>query len=102
MKGELPDFCEWVPDSSRWPCYAPAALVLVRPGGETLRFVPRHLSAWPSRIQGRYLMLERDEWEARRCGSRRGAGWVDGGCAPVHAPPTGRSGPALRHVCGVI
>ena len=34
----LADFCEWLPDGSGQPCYAPAALVLVRPSGHTLRF----------------------------------------------------------------
>ncbi len=29
----LTDYCEYLPDGSRRPCYAPAALVLVRPGG---------------------------------------------------------------------
>ena len=34
---ELPDYCEWLPDGNRQPCYAPARLVLVCPSGETLR-----------------------------------------------------------------
>ena len=30
------------------------------------------LTRWASRIQGRYLVLERDEWEARGSGYRGG------------------------------
>ncbi len=68
---ELADYCEYVPDGSRRPCYAPATLVLVRPSGEDIRFsCTEHLPAWASRIQGRYLVLERDEWEARGVGYR--------------------------------
>jgi hypothetical protein len=63
---ELADYCEWFLEDIRRPCYAPAGFVLVRPGGETLRFsCAEHLPAWASRIQGRYVVLERDEWEAR-------------------------------------
>jgi hypothetical protein len=71
---DLAGYCEYLPDGSRQPCYAQASLVLVRPSGETLRFTCReHLPAWATRIQGRYLVLERDEWEARGAGYR-GAG----------------------------
>jgi hypothetical protein len=71
LQPELADHCEWLPDGSRRPCYAPASLVLVRPAGQTLRFTCReHLPAWASRIRGRYLVLERDEWEARGAGYR--------------------------------
>jgi len=67
----LADFCEWLPDGSHRPCYAPAALVLVRPSGERLRFTcADHLPAWAARIQGPYLVLERDEWVARGRGYR--------------------------------
>jgi hypothetical protein len=53
------------------PCYAPASLVLVRPSGETLAFsCADHLPAWASRIQGRYLVLEREEWKAWGAGYR--------------------------------
>jgi len=46
-------------------------LVFVRPNGEDLRFsCADHIPAWASRIQGRYLVLERDEWEARGRGYR--------------------------------
>ena len=34
----LADYCLYLPDGSRQPCYAPAGFVLVRPGGNTLRF----------------------------------------------------------------
>jgi len=30
---ELADYCEYLPDGSRQPCYAQASLVLVRPNG---------------------------------------------------------------------
>ena len=67
----LADFCEYLPDGSRQPCYAPAAIVLVRPSGQTLRFTcADHLPAWATRIRVRYLVLERDEWEARGAGYR--------------------------------
>jgi len=70
----LADFCQWWPEGERRPCYAPAALVLVRPSGDTLRFTcAEHLPVWGSRIQGRYLVLERDEWEAQGGGYRGGA-----------------------------
>jgi len=56
---------------SRRPCYAPASLVLVRPSGETLGFsCGEHREAWAARIRGRYLVLQRDEWEARGAGYR--------------------------------
>jgi len=68
---ELADFCEWLADGTRRPCYAQASFVLVRPGGQTLRFTcAEHAPAWASRVQGRYLVLERDEWEARGGGYR--------------------------------
>ncbi len=68
---ELADYCEWLPDGSRQPCYAPATLVLVRRGGETLRFsCAAHRDAWATRIRGRYLVLEWDEWVARGRGYR--------------------------------
>ena len=73
---DLADYCEYLPDGCRQPCCAPAMLVLVRPGGHTLRFsCAEHLAAWASRIQGRYLVLEWDEWEARDrgyCGATLG------------------------------
>ena len=53
------------------PCYALASLVLVRPNGETLDFsCAEHRKAWAARIRGPYLVLERDEWEARGAGYR--------------------------------
>jgi hypothetical protein len=68
---ELADFCEWLPDGSLQPCYAPAGLVLVRPNGDTIRFsCVEHREAWATRIRGRHLVLERDEWEARGSGYR--------------------------------
>ena len=68
---ELADYCEYLPDGSRRPCYAPAALVLVRPNGEALRFTcAEHLPPWATRIRGRYLVLERGEWERRSRGYR--------------------------------
>jgi hypothetical protein len=70
---ELADFCEWWPEGQPRPCYAPASLVLVRPSGETLGFTcAEHAPAWANRIQGRYDVLERDEWEARGRGYRGG------------------------------
>jgi hypothetical protein len=67
----LADFCEWWPEGQPHPCYAQASLVLVPPSGETLRFTCReHAPAWASRIQGRFLVLERDQWEARGAGYR--------------------------------
>jgi hypothetical protein len=45
--------------------------VLVRPSGETLRFTcAEHAPTWASRILGKYVVLERDEWEARGAGYR--------------------------------
>jgi hypothetical protein len=67
----LADFCEWLPDGGRQPCYAQASLVLVRPTGETLGFTcAEHREAWAARILGRYLVLGWDEWEARGAGYR--------------------------------
>ncbi len=67
----LADFCEWVPEWSHRPCYAPATLVLVRPTGDTLRFSCRdHAPAWARRIRGAYRVLERAEWEAEGAGYR--------------------------------
>ena len=67
----LAHFCEWWPLGERRPCYAPASLVLVRPNGETLRFTcAAHREGWATRIRGPYLVLERDEWEARGRGYR--------------------------------
>jgi hypothetical protein len=55
----LADNCEYLPDGSRQPCYAPAGLVLVRPTGLTLRFsCAEHLPAWATRIRGAYIVLE--------------------------------------------
>jgi len=43
----------------------------VRPSGETLGFsCGEHREAWAARIRGRYLVLQRDEWEARGAGYR--------------------------------
>ena len=47
---ELADYCEWLPDGERRPCYAGAAFVLIRPGGDRV--------------------LERDRWEAAGGGYR--------------------------------
>ena len=45
--------------------------MLVRPSAQILRLTcADHLPAWAGRIQGRYLVLERDEWEARGAGYR--------------------------------
>jgi len=67
----LADFCEWLPDGSRQPCYGPATFVLVRLSGDTLRFTCRaHRDVWASRVGGPYLVLTRDEWEARGAGYR--------------------------------
>ena len=67
----LADFCEWLPESSRRPCYQPARLVLVRPSGETLGFsCAAHREAWATQIQGTCEVLERAEWEARGAGYR--------------------------------
>jgi hypothetical protein len=60
LRRDLADYCEYLPEGSHRPCYALASLVLVRPTGETLRFTcAEHAPAWASRIQGRYLVLER-------------------------------------------
>jgi hypothetical protein len=67
----LADFREWLPNGSRQPCHAAAGLVLVRPSGHTLRFTcAAHAPAWAARIHGRYLLLEREEWEAQGGGYR--------------------------------
>jgi len=67
----LANRCEWWPLGECHPCYAPARFVLVRPTGETLRFVCRaHRDAWASRISGPYRVLERAEWEASGAGYR--------------------------------
>jgi hypothetical protein len=53
------------------PCYAPAGLVLVRPGGQTLGFsCAAHREAWAGQVHGGYMVLEREEWEARGAGYR--------------------------------
>jgi len=71
LQRDLADYCEWLPDGSRQPCYAPARFVLVGPNGERLRFTcAEHAPAWATRVHGRYLVLERDEWEARGVGYR--------------------------------
>jgi hypothetical protein len=71
LRPELADYCEFLPEGSRRPCYAPATFVLVRPSGETLRFTcAEHLPAWATRVHGRYLVLEWDEWVARGRGYR--------------------------------
>jgi len=68
---QLADHCEWWPLGERHPCYGPATFVLMRPTGETLRFVCRaHRDAWASRIRGPYPVLERAEWEAHGAGYR--------------------------------
>jgi hypothetical protein len=67
----LADFCERWPEGQARPRYPPAGLVLVRPSGETPRFTcAEHAPTWASRVQGKYLVLERDEWEARGAGCR--------------------------------
>lgn len=71
MTRDLADYCEFFLEGSRRPCYAPAGLVLVRPSGATVGFTcAAHAPAWASRIHGKYLVLERDEWEARGAGYR--------------------------------
>jgi hypothetical protein len=71
LQSGLADYCLYLLDGSRQPCYAQASLVLVRPSGETLGFTcAEHREAWASRIQGRYLVLERDKWESRGAGYR--------------------------------
>ncbi len=68
---QLADYCQYLPDGSRRPCYAPAGFVIVRPSGETLRFsCAEHREAWATRIRGRYLVLEKEEWVARGQGYR--------------------------------
>lgn len=63
-KRDLADYCEWLPEGTRRPCYAPASLVLVRSSGATLGFT------YPEHAPGKYAVLERDEWEARGRGYR--------------------------------
>jgi len=68
---QLADYCEFFLDGARRPCYAQASLVLVRAIGETIRFTcAEHAPGWASRIQGNYLVLHRDEWEAQGAGYR--------------------------------
>ena len=67
----LADFCQWWPEGQRRPCSAPAGLVLVRPSGRTVGFSwATHAPARASQIHGRYLVLERGDWEARGAGYR--------------------------------
>ena len=67
----LADYCQWWPDGTCRPCYASASFVLACPSGETLGFTcAEHAPAWAGRIQGRYLVLECAEWEARGRGYR--------------------------------
>ncbi len=62
----LADYCLFLPTGSRQVCYAQAELVVMRPGGDTLAFSCRaHETAWADTIRGKYVVLERDEWEAR-------------------------------------
>jgi hypothetical protein len=87
---ELADFCEWWPEGTDRPCYAPASFVLVRPSGETLRFsCAEHLPGWAARVRGQYTVLARDEWEARGCGYRGRCWGLAGSC---------NAGPASREV----
>lgn len=66
----LADYCQWWPMGDR-PCYALAALVLVRPSGRTLGFTcAAHRDAWADQVHGGYVVLERAEWEARGAGYR--------------------------------
>lgn len=68
---DLADFCQWWPEGKRRPRYAPAGLVLVRPGGQTEGFsCAAHAPAWAGRIHGKYRVLERAPWEARGGGYR--------------------------------
>jgi hypothetical protein len=68
---QLAYYCQWLPDGSRQPCYAPAAFVLVRPSGETLTFsCEAHREAWAAQIRGKYEVLERTEWERQGRGYR--------------------------------
>ncbi|MGE5231341.1 MAG: hypothetical protein ACM3NS_06330 [Deltaproteobacteria bacterium] len=68
---DLADYCQWWPVGERRACYAPAGLVLMRPGGQTLGFTcAAHASAWAGRIHGNYRVLERAEWEAQGAGYR--------------------------------
>jgi hypothetical protein len=71
LQRDLADYCLFLPDGSRQPCYAPAELVIVRPGGDTLALsCAEHRDTWASRIQGRYDALARGEWEAWGAGYR--------------------------------
>jgi hypothetical protein len=57
-------FCEWWPMGAT-PCYAPAEFVLVRPGGEMLRFTcALHAPAWAAQVKGLHHLLKRADWEA--------------------------------------
>jgi hypothetical protein len=68
---DLAYYCERWPEGTAHPCYGRASFVLVRPNGETLRSTcAEHAAAWMGRVQGKYFVLERDEWEARRRGYR--------------------------------
>jgi len=67
----LADFCQWWPEGERRPCYAPARLVLVRPGGQTVGFTcAAHAGAWAGKIHGKHRVLERAEWEVHGAGYR--------------------------------
>jgi hypothetical protein len=80
---EAADYCLWLPDGSRQPCYAPASLVLVRPSGDTLGFsCAEHRDAWATRIQGRYDVL-----------TRGGAGRKRRHCGGVSPGGGGRTNP---------
>lgn len=64
----LADVCQWWPMGGK-PCYAPAALVLMRPSGQTLGFIcAAHREVWGAQVRGGYVVLERAEWEARGAG----------------------------------
>ena len=68
---DLAHYCEWPPERSRRPCYAPAAFVPIRPGGETLRFTMCGARARLGHPGSRPdVVLERDEGEARGGGYR--------------------------------
>src|SRR5690242_6483562 len=88
---DLPDHCEWWSEDTRRPCSAPVSLVLVRPGGQALRFTcAEHWPAWASRVQGWYRVLERAEWEglarrARACSPRSSSRRIS--AAPIWLEP---------------
>ena len=68
---QLADFCEYLPDGSRQPCYAWAGFVVVRPSGQTMRFTcAAHREAWAERIQVAYRVIERAAWESAGGGYR--------------------------------